>query len=58
VTSWRDTAARRAAPLPCDELVPGDVLVLNRAVDAAAPAAVTFRWLCKVPARTYLGARG
>ena len=59
--SWHDTAAERAAPLPCDEPVPGDVLVLNRAVDVAAPGAVTFRWLCQLPARTAatdLGARG
>ena len=53
MTSWGDTAAERAAPLPCDELVPGDVMVLNRAVDVAAPAAVTFRWLCQLRVAPY-----
>ena len=53
MTSWGDTAAERAAPLPCDELVPGDVMVLNRAVDVAAPAAVTFRWLCQLRIAPY-----
>ena len=53
MTSWGDTAAERSAPLPCDELVPGDVLVANRAVDVAAPAAVTFRWLCQLRVAPY-----
>jgi hypothetical protein len=53
MTSWGDTAAERATPLPCDELVPGDVMVLNRAVDVAAPAAVTFRWLCQLRVAPY-----
>jgi hypothetical protein len=53
MTSWGDTATERALPLPCDELVPGDVMVLNRAVDVAAPAAVTFRWLCQLRVAPY-----
>jgi hypothetical protein len=53
MTSWGSTAAERAAALPCDELVPGDVLVLDRAVDVAAPAAVTFRWLCQLRVAPY-----
>jgi hypothetical protein len=53
VTSWGATAAERAAPLPCDELVAGDVMVLNRALDVAAPAAVTFRWLCQLRVAPY-----
>jgi hypothetical protein len=53
VTSWGDTAAERAAALPCDELVPEAVLVLNRAIDVAAPAAVTFRWLCQLRVAPY-----
>jgi hypothetical protein len=53
VTSWGDTAAERAIPLPCDELVPGDAMVLNRAVDVAAPAALTFRWLCQLRVAPY-----
>jgi hypothetical protein len=53
VTSWGVTAAERAAPLPCDELVPGEAMVLDRAVDVAAPAAVTFRWLCQLRVAPY-----
>jgi hypothetical protein len=53
VTSWGDTAVERSVPLPCDELVPGDVLVVNRAIDVAAPAAVTFRWLCQLRVAPY-----
>jgi hypothetical protein len=53
MTSWGATAAERAAPLPCDELVPGDAMVLNRAVDVAAPAGVTFRWLCQLRIAPY-----
>lgn len=53
MTSWGDTAAERALPLPCDKLVPGDVMVLHRAVDVAAPAAVTFRWLCQLRVAPY-----
>ncbi|HEY7101120.1 MAG TPA: hypothetical protein VH573_05705 [Mycobacteriales bacterium] len=53
MTSWGVTAAERAAPLPCDELVPGDVMVLDRAVDVTAPAALTFRWLCQLRVAPY-----
>jgi hypothetical protein len=53
VTSWGDTAAERATALPCDELVRGDALVLHRAIDVAAPAAVTFRWLCQLRVAPY-----
>ena len=53
MTSWGVTAAERAAPLPCDELVPGEAMVLDRAVDVAAPAAVTFRWLCQLRVAPY-----
>lgn len=53
MTSWGDTAAERALPLPCDELVPGDVMVLHRAVDVDAPATVAFRWLCQLRVAPY-----
>ncbi len=53
MTSWGDTVAERAMPLPCDELVPGDGLLLHRAIDVAAPAAVTFRWLCQLRVAPY-----
>ena len=53
MTSWGETAAERAAPLPCDELLPDAQLVLHRAVDVAAPAAVMFRWLCQLRVAPY-----
>jgi hypothetical protein len=53
MTSWGDTAAERALPLPCDELVPEAVMVLHRAVDVDAPAEVTFRWLCQLRVAPY-----
>ena len=53
MTSWGATAAERSAPLPCDALMPDADLVLHRAVEVAAPAAVTFRWLCQLRVAPY-----
>jgi hypothetical protein len=53
VTSWGETAAERSAPLPCDGLLPDADLVLHRAVDAAAPAALVYRWLCQLRVAPY-----
>jgi hypothetical protein len=52
VDAWGATAAERAAPLPCDALVP-DGRVLVRAVAVDAPAEVVFRWLCQLRAAPY-----
>ena len=53
MTSWGAVAAERAVPLPCDGLLPDADVVLHRAVDVAAPAAVTFRWLCQLRVAPY-----
>ena len=53
MTSWGAAAAERAMRLPCDALLPAADLVLHRAVDVAAPAAVTFRWLCQLRVAPY-----
>lgn len=50
---WGSTAAERAAPFPCDELIADPDRPLFRAVDVEAPAAVTFRWLCQLRAAPY-----
>jgi hypothetical protein len=48
IKGWGSTAEERAAPLPCDELVPDPKAVLLRAVDIDAPPAVVYRWLCQL----------
>jgi len=53
VTEWGSTAAERAASYPCDRHLPGAEATLFRAVDVAAPAAVSFRWLCQLRAAPY-----
>ncbi len=53
MTSWGAVAGERALPLPCDPLLPDAPMVLHRAVDVAAPAAVTFRWLCQLRVAPY-----
>jgi hypothetical protein len=53
VTSWGTTAAERKRALPCDALMPDADLVLDRAVDVAAPAAMTFRWICQLRVAPY-----
>lgn len=53
VTSWGSTASERAAPYPCDALLPAAETTLWRAVDVAAPAPIVFRWLCQLRAAPY-----
>jgi hypothetical protein len=53
VTSWGAVPAERAIPLPCDAVMPEPDLVLHRAVDVAAPAELTFRWLCQLRVAPY-----
>jgi hypothetical protein len=53
VSTWGTTAAERERPYPCDGLISEPELVLFRATDVAAPAPVTFRWLCQLRAAPY-----
>jgi hypothetical protein len=53
VTQWGSTAAERARTYPCDRLLARPETTLFRAVDVAAPAATSFRWLCQLRAAPY-----
>lgn len=53
VTAWGSIAAERAEPYGCDDVLPTPDRVLFRAVDVAAPATTTFRWLCQLRAAPY-----
>lgn len=53
VTEWGSTPAERAQPFPCDWLIPEPYLEGFRALDVAAPADVTFRWLCQLRVAPY-----
>jgi hypothetical protein len=53
IENWGATAAERGTRFACDELLPRADVVLLRAVDVAAPAATTFRWLCQLRAAPY-----
>jgi hypothetical protein len=51
--SWGATDAEVADLYPCAALVPEPAARLIRAVDVAAPAAHTFRWLCQLTQAPY-----
>lgn len=53
VYTWGSTAAEREQSFPCDSLVIDPHLVAWRAVDVAAPAELTFRWLCQLRVAPY-----
>jgi hypothetical protein len=53
VTTWGSTPAERADFFPCDEILADPEVVCWRAVDIAAPAEVTFRWLCQLRVAPY-----
>jgi len=53
VDGWGSTEAERADHFPCDDLIDGPRTELFRAVDVAAPAAVTFRWVCQLRVAPY-----
>lgn len=51
--SWGATAAERALPLACEEVMPGASVRLHRAVAIDAPPATVFRWLCQLKIAPY-----
>ncbi|MEP6952484.1 MAG: hypothetical protein ABI950_00320 [Solirubrobacteraceae bacterium] len=53
IENWGATAAEAATGFPCDRLLPDADVALFRAVDVAAPAATTFRWLCQLRVAPY-----
>ena len=53
MSSWGATGLERDMVLACDALMPEADMVLNRAVDVAAPAGRTFRWVCQLRVAPY-----
>ncbi|MCX6465294.1 MAG: SRPBCC family protein [Pseudonocardiales bacterium] len=51
--SWGATDAEIDAHYPCADLVPDPAARMIRAVDVAAPADVTFRWVCQLTRAPY-----
>ncbi len=51
--SWGATDDERRADYPCAALVPDPALRMIRAVDVAAPATTTFRWVCQLRLAPY-----
>jgi hypothetical protein len=53
VFEYGSTAAERAAPYPCDRLLPGHDAALFRVVDVNAPPETVFAWLCQLRVAPY-----
>jgi hypothetical protein len=51
--SWGATDEERRADYPCAGLVPDPALRMVRAIDVAAPAALTFQWVCQLRLAPY-----
>ena len=50
---WGATEAEVARRYPADEMYDGPTMALTRAVSVAAPATLTYRWLCQVAVAPY-----
>ncbi|MCU1592932.1 MAG: hypothetical protein JWO12_324, partial [Frankiales bacterium] len=53
VHEWGSTEQERSRTYAAQELLPDADLVLHRAVDVAASAADTYRWLCQLKVAPY-----
>lgn len=53
VFEYGSTATERAAPYPCDPLLPDHDAALFRAVDVNAPQETVFAWLCQLRVAPY-----
>jgi hypothetical protein len=53
VRVWGTTVEERAAPFPCDELLPDHSETYFRGVTVRADAPVVFRWLCQLRVAPY-----
>jgi hypothetical protein len=51
--TWGTTADERIRALPCDELLPAEAMVADRAIDVAARPETLFRWLCQLQVAPY-----
>ena len=50
---WGATPAEVARRYPADDLVAGGALAMTRAISVAAPAELTWRWLCQMAVAPY-----
>jgi hypothetical protein len=51
--NWGASAAERAMPLACDEVLPGAQVQVHRAVTIHASPSLVFRWLCQLKFAPY-----
>jgi hypothetical protein len=51
--TWGVRPPERTVPLPCDGLGPRAGIQADRAISIAAPAPITFAWLCQLRAAPY-----
>jgi hypothetical protein len=50
---WGATPDERQRPYDADTAVPGQVLLMTRAISVAAPVELTWRWLCQIAVAPY-----
>jgi hypothetical protein len=53
IDHWGSTAEERGRRFPCDDVLPGHVRALFRAVTVEAAPPVVFRWLCQLKVAPY-----
>ncbi len=51
--AWGTTAVEHARHYPADDLLPGPVVRMTRAVGVAAPVELSWRWLCQITVAPY-----